>query len=73
MQGRPGGIKDFEPFMRYHGFGDSSVIFSVIPGAVESGDQYLPTRELIIRLYRRYGGKGMVTPCLGRMFRMGHE
>jgi hypothetical protein len=59
--------------MLYHGFGDSGVKFPVIPRAGESADQYLPTRELIKRLHRRYGGKGMVTPCLGRLLRMGHE
>ena len=57
-----GGVPDFEPFIRYHTFGDSSIDFSVILRAKEFVDQYLIKHELVKRLHTRFNGEGIVIP-----------
>lgn len=69
----PGGIKDFEPFIRYHSLGDFSINFSVIMRAGEFVDQYLLTHEFIKRLHRRYGEEGIVIPFPVRTLHMKRE
>lgn len=54
LQEVKGGVAEFEPFIRYHTFGDSSVAFSVILRAREFTDQFLLTHEFIKRLHERY-------------------
>lgn len=49
-----GAIKEFEPFIRYHTFADSSINFSVILRAHEFTDQYLLKHEFIKTLHERY-------------------
>lgn len=49
-----GGDPDFEPFLRYHEFGESNVKFSVILRVQEYVDQYLVTHEFMKRLSKRY-------------------
>ncbi len=58
----PGGVPDFEPFIRYHTFADSSVNFTVILRAKEFVDQYLVKHEFIKRLHARFGDEGIVIP-----------
>lgn len=50
----PGGVPHFEPFIRYHTFGDFSINFTVILKAKEFVDQYLIKHEFIKRLHERY-------------------
>jgi small-conductance mechanosensitive channel len=57
-----GGKKDFEPFIRYHTFGESSINFSVILRAEEFVNTYLLKHEFIKRLHRRYREEGIVIP-----------
>ncbi|MFR9777212.1 mechanosensitive ion channel family protein [Micromonospora sp. MS34] len=57
-----GGVRDHEPFIRYHTFGDSSINFSVILRATEYSAQYLITHEFIKRLHRRYRAEGIEIP-----------
>lgn len=57
-----GGIKDFEPFIRYHTFDDSSVNFSVIMQCREFVDNYLIKHEFIKRVHKRYAREGIVIP-----------
>ena len=57
-----GGVPDFEPFIRYHTFGDSSINFSVILRAKEFVDQYLIKHEFVKRLHTRFNGEGIVIP-----------
>ncbi|MDD3375012.1 MAG: mechanosensitive ion channel family protein [Candidatus Omnitrophica bacterium] len=57
-----GGIKDFEPFIRYHTFDHSSINFSVILRAKEFVDNYLIKHEFIKRLAKRYTKEGIVIP-----------
>lgn len=58
----PGGVKDFEPFIRYHTFDSSSINFTVILRAKEFVDQYLIKHEFIKRLHERYRKEGIVIP-----------
>jgi len=57
-----GGVPEFEPFVRYGGFGDSSVNLTVILRAKEFVDQYLIKHEFIKRLHERYAKEGIVIP-----------
>lgn len=57
-----GGVSDFEPFIRYNGFGDSSVNFTVIMRAKEFVDQYLIKHEFIKRAHERYKKEGIIIP-----------
>ncbi|MBI1977928.1 MAG: mechanosensitive ion channel family protein [Candidatus Omnitrophica bacterium] len=57
-----GGIPEFDPFIRYHTFGDSSINFTVILRAREFVDQYLIKHEFIKALHERYQQEGIVIP-----------
>jgi small-conductance mechanosensitive channel len=57
-----GGVADFEPFVRYHTFGGSSIDFTVILRAKEFVDQYLVKHEFIKRLHERFDREGIVIP-----------
>jgi small-conductance mechanosensitive channel len=58
----PGGVPDFEPFIRYHTFGDSSIDFTVILRAKEFVDQYIIRHEFVKRLHTRFNQEGIVIP-----------
>lgn len=62
MREIPGGVSDFEPFTRYHTFGDSSINFTVILKAKEFVDQYILKHEFIKRLHKRYQTEGITIP-----------
>jgi len=62
MQEVSGGVSEFEPFIRYHTFDDSSINFTVILRAKEFVDQYLIKHEFIKRLHERYRKEGIVIP-----------
>jgi small-conductance mechanosensitive channel len=62
MQTVPGGVPGFEPFVRYHTFGDPGVGFSVILRAQEFVDQHLIKHEFTKRLHRRFAGEGITIP-----------
>jgi small-conductance mechanosensitive channel len=58
----PGALPTFEPFIRYHTFGDSSIGFSVILRVNEFTDRYLVTHEFVKRLHRRFAAEGIEIP-----------
>jgi small-conductance mechanosensitive channel len=62
LQQVEGGVKEFEPFIRYHTFSDFSVNFTVILRAKEYMNKYLITHEFIKRLHRRYQMEGIEIP-----------
>jgi small-conductance mechanosensitive channel len=62
MKNVQGGVPDFDPFIRYNTFGDSSIGFTVILRAKEFVDQYLVKHEFIKRLHERYNKEGIVIP-----------
>lgn len=57
-----GGVPEFDPFIRYGGFGDSSINFTVIMRAREFVDQYLIKHEFIKALHERYAKEGITIP-----------
>lgn len=62
MREIPGGISEFEPFIRYHTFSDFSINFSVIMRGREFVDQYLIKHEFIKRLHDRYEKEDIEIP-----------
>ena len=62
MKEVPGGIPEFEPFIRYHTFADFSINFNVILRAREFIDMYPIKHEFVKRLHRRYGQEGIEIP-----------
>jgi len=62
MKEVPGGVPEFEPFIRYGAFGDSSINLTVILRAKEFVDQYLIKHEFIKRLHEEYAKEGIVIP-----------
>jgi small-conductance mechanosensitive channel len=67
MEEVPGGVPAFEPLVRYHKFGDSSVDFTVTLRAKEFTDQELIKHEFIKRLHGRYEREGIEIPPPSRM------
>ncbi|MGH2720764.1 MAG: mechanosensitive ion channel family protein [Actinomycetota bacterium] len=57
-----GGVKDFEPLMRYKRFGESSVDFNVILRVSEPTAEYLVRHEFVKRIHERYGREGIEIP-----------
>lgn len=62
LQEVSGGVKTFEPFIRYHTLGDCSIHFTVILRARAFEDNYLIKHEFIKRLLKRYNEEGIVIP-----------
>jgi len=62
MKEVPGGVPNFEPFIRYHTFGDFSINFTVILRAQSYVDRYIVTHEFIKKLHKRYKEEGIEIP-----------
>jgi len=62
MKETPGGVPEFEPFIRYDTFGNSSIEFTVILRAREFGDSFLVKHEFVKALARRYEEEQIVIP-----------
>ena len=57
-----GGVATFDPFIRYHTFGDSSINFTVILRVKEFTDRYLVTHEFIKMVKARFDAEGIEIP-----------
>lgn len=57
-----GGVPSFDPFIRYHTFGDFSINFTVILRAKEFVDQYLIKHEFVKRMHERCNKEGIIIP-----------
>ena len=57
-----GSVKEFEPQVRFHTFGDSSIQFNVIVRFHDFGAQVLAQHELIKALHKRYREEGIEIP-----------
>jgi small-conductance mechanosensitive channel len=68
-----GGVSKFDPFIRYHTFGDSSINFSVILRVSTFVDRYLVMHEFIKRLKVRYDQEGVEIPFPQRVVHMHAE
>lgn len=54
-----GGVKEFEPYIRYNQFGDSNINFSVFLRVHTFVDKYLVMHEFIKALKKRYDKEGI--------------
>lgn len=54
MRTAPGGVCEFEPFVRFNRFGDSNIEFSIILRVRSFADRYLVTHRFIKELACRY-------------------
>jgi small-conductance mechanosensitive channel len=57
-----GGVPEFEPFIRFNRFGDSSIAFTVILRARAFTDNFLIKHEFIKALAMRFAEEGIVIP-----------
>ncbi|PKQ38400.1 MAG: mechanosensitive ion channel protein MscS [Actinobacteria bacterium HGW-Actinobacteria-1] len=55
-------ITDWEPLMRFRGFGDSQVQAAIIMRVLDYGDQYALKSEFIKRLHARFAEEGIEFP-----------
>ncbi len=62
LQRIPGGVTEFEPYIRYHTFADFSINFKVILRISEFVNKYLIQHEFIKALHKRYKEEGIVIP-----------
>jgi small-conductance mechanosensitive channel len=62
LQSVAGGVREFEPFIRYHTFNQSSIDFTVILRAKCFVDNYLIKHEFIKALHERYRSEGIIIP-----------
>ncbi len=58
----PGGDEAWEPFIRYHTFGDSSINFTVYLRCKEFFDKFVLQHEFIKGLKKRYDAEGINIP-----------
>jgi small-conductance mechanosensitive channel len=54
-----GAVQDFEPFIRYHTFGDSNINFTIILRVEKFVDQYMVIHEFIKELKKAYDKNGI--------------
>ncbi len=73
MRSVPGGVPEFEPFIRFHTFGDSSIDFTVILRGQSFVDNFLIKHEFIKRLSKRYAHEGIVIPFPIRAINLAQE
>ncbi len=57
-----GGVPEFEPVVRFHTFGESSINLNVVLRAKEFRDQNLIKHEFVKTLHERYKKEGIVIP-----------
>lgn len=62
MKSVPGGVPEFEPFIRYHTFGESSINFTVILRGKEYVDQHLIKHEFMKRITARFRKENIIIP-----------
>lgn len=68
-----GGVKEFEPFIRFHTFADSSINFWVVLRAKEFKDVHLVKHEFIKRLQKRYAQEKITIPFPIRAINLDQE
>lgn len=62
LSGTKGGMKNFEPFIRYTSFGESGINFSAILRVEEFADKSFVAHEFIKALHERYQKEGIEIP-----------
>lgn len=54
--------KEFEPVVRFHTFGDSSIEFNLVVRCTEFAEQFLVQHELVKAIHRRFAAEGIEIP-----------
>ena len=67
MEKTEGGVKDFDPFIRYHTFGESGIKFTTILRGQEFVSQYLIKHDFIKALYKNFKENAIEFPLPVRM------
>lgn len=62
LEASPGGVTDFDPRVRFHTFGDSSINFTVYLRCEEFFDKFLLQHDFIKRLKKRYDQESINIP-----------
>jgi len=62
QQTSEGAVPDFEPLVRFHTFGDSSIDFNVILRARHTADRFVPVHEFVKRIKARFDAEGIEIP-----------
>ncbi|MGQ9619015.1 MAG: mechanosensitive ion channel family protein [Candidatus Aminicenantia bacterium] len=62
MKEVPGGVPEFEPFIRYSSFDESGITFTVILRAEEFVSRYLIKHEFYKRIHKRFEEEGIEIP-----------
>lgn len=62
LQSSQGGVREFEPFVRFFNFGDSSIDLKVFLSVEEFADQFSITSEFIKALHRQFNQEGINIP-----------
>jgi small-conductance mechanosensitive channel len=62
LQETKGGVKSFEPFIRYNSFAASSISFNVVLRVKTVTDQSFIRHEFIKKIYERYQQEGIIIP-----------
>ncbi len=57
-----GGVKDWEPFIRYYQFGDSSIDIKAFFRLKQYTDQFIIRHEFIKKLHQRFNAEGINIP-----------
>lgn len=68
-----GGVKTFDPFIRFHTFNSSSIDFTVILRVDQFTSQYLVKHEFIKALHERYAQENIEIPFPQRVVHLQHE
>jgi small-conductance mechanosensitive channel len=68
-----GTVEGFEPFIRYQGFGDSSIGLRVVMRVREYEARYVLVHEFVKRLHARYEQDGIEIPFPQRTVHMESE
>ncbi len=73
LEKEPGGIKEFEPFVRFYNFGDSSIDLKIFLQVMEYADQFMITSKFIKALHATYNKEGINIPFPIRTVYMKNE
>jgi small-conductance mechanosensitive channel len=57
-----GGVPGYQPLVRFHTFGDSSIDFTVVLRTRDFTDQFVVKHEFVKRLHTRYRAEGIEIP-----------
>lgn len=73
MREVPGGVPQFDPFIRYHALGDYSIRFTAFLRSVESSKEDVIKHEFVKRLHERYRQEGIEIPFPVRTVHLRNE